>query len=202
MDYLPKREADKRDWLNNLKTQIATAGPTLGLTAAEVTTVQNTCTTSIGLLDAHNAAQTAAKTAKVAKDTGVSANEKSLRIVFKKLKTHNAYTEALGQQLRIIGEDVSIDYSTYKPSIKATIMPGRVRIDFVKDGLDGVHIYARLKGQAMWTKLALDTYSPYEDTRPLAAIGTPEHREYMAIGVLYDEEVTLASDIIEAVFGG
>ena len=30
----------------------------------------------------------------------------------------------------------------------------------------------------------------------------PEHREYMAIGVVHDEEVTLQSDIIEAVFGG
>lgn len=81
-------------------------------------------------------------------------------------------------------------------------MPGRVRIDFVKDGLDGVHIYARLKGQTTWAKLALDTYSPYEDNRPLATAGQPEHREYMAIGVLHDEEVTQQSDIVEAVFGG
>ena len=30
----------------------------------------------------------------------------------------------------------------------------------------------------------------------------PEPGEYMAIGVLHDEEITQQSDIIEAVFGG
>jgi hypothetical protein len=60
----------------------------------------------------------------------------------------------------------------------------------------------RLKGQSLWTKLAYDSYSPYEDNRPLAVANTPEHREYMAIGVIQDAAVTLQSDIIEAVYGG
>lgn len=132
----------------------------------------------------------------------MSAGEKKLRKYIRSIKANSNYTDAMGKDLQIMGDDPTIDFSTYKPAIKATVMPGRVRIDFVKDGLDGVHIYARLKGQPTWTKLAMDTYSPYEDSRPLATAGQPEHREFMAIGVLHDEEVTQQSDIIEAVFGG
>ncbi len=202
MDYIPSKEAEKRDWYGNLKTEVGTNGAALGLTATEITDVQTTCSTNVASIDASNTAQTAAKAAKTAKDTQLTSGNKKLRLVIKKMKASSGYTDSLGDKLRIIGEDPTIDYSTYQPSIKATVMPGRVRIDFVKDGLDGVNIYARLKGQSTWTKLALDTYSPYEDNRPLAVANTPEHREYMAIGVLYDEEVTLQSDIIEAVFGG
>ena len=81
-------------------------------------------------------------------------------------------------------------------------MPGHVRINFVKKRLHGVSIYTRLKGQTTWTKLAYDSYSPFEDTRPLADENVPEHRQYMAIGVIRDEEVTLQSNIIDVVFGG
>jgi hypothetical protein len=81
-------------------------------------------------------------------------------------------------------------------------MPGRVHITFVKGKLSGVYIYTRLKGEINWILLAYDTYSPYDDNRPLAEAGKPEHREYMAIGAIKDKEVTLQSDIIEVVFGG
>ncbi|MCX6209918.1 MAG: hypothetical protein NTZ59_10615 [Bacteroidetes bacterium] len=202
-DFIPGKEADKREWCNNLKTEVGINGATLGLSATEITDVQSTCTDIVTKIDASNAAQTAAKTAKTAKDTSIATGEKKLRLVVKKMKSSTGYTETLGTKLRIIGDDPTItDYTTYKPTIKATVMPARVRIDFVKDGLDGVNIYARLKGQSTWVKLAYDSYSPYEDTRPLAVANTPEHREYMAIGVIHDEEVTQQSDIIEAVFGG
>jgi hypothetical protein len=118
------------------------------------------------------------------------------------MKSSPNYTEGIGQDLQIIGDNPYIDYSTYKPSIKATVMPGKVRVDFVKDGLDGINVYTRLKGQSTWVKLAYDSYTPYDDTRPVAAANTPEHREFMAIGVIHDEEVTKQSDIIETVFGG
>ena len=202
MDYIPNKEAEKRDWLNNLKTEITTNGATLGFTPTEIADIVALSTSSIGLIDAHSTAQTAAKAAKAAKDTGVFSNDKKLRAYIKRGKTNSNYTTKLGQQLRIIGEDPIIDYSTYKPTIKATVMPGRVQIDFIKDGLTGVNVYTRLKGETVWVKLAYDSFSPYEDNRRLSDARTPEHREYMAIGVLHDEEITQQSDIIEAVFGG
>ncbi len=38
--------------------------------------------------------------------------------------------------------------------------------------------------------------------RPLASNTIPKHREYTAVGVIRDKEVTLQSDIVEAVFCG
>lgn len=201
-DFIPNKENDKKAWYGNLKTKTGTLGAGLGLLAGDITDVQTTCDGMTTAIDNHAAAQTTAKTAKAAKETAVATGEKKLRQYIRKMKTHSAYTDEKGSSLQIIGEDSAIDYSTYKPTITATVMPGRVRIDFAKDGLDGINIYVRLKGQATWQKLAYDSYSPYEDNRPLTTAGTPEHREYMAIGVIHDEEVTLQSDIIEAVYGG
>ena len=69
--------------------------------------------------------------------------------------------------------------------------------------LYGVHIYARLVGQTVWTRIALDTSSPYIDGRPLAVAGVPEHREYMLRGCDINEaEVGQDSDIVSITFGG
>ena len=43
---------------------------------------------------------------------------------------------------------------------------------------------------------------PYFDESPLAVAGTPEVREYMAMGVVNDEESGQHSEIKEVVFAG
>ncbi len=41
-----------------------------------------------------------------------------------------------------------------------------------------------------------------DDDSPLAQPGTPETREYQAIGVLADKEVGQPSDIVSVLYGG
>lgn len=200
---MPSRESEKNNWYANFSKQIATYGATLGLTPAEIAEIQAICKSNIDSIANNDAAQVAAKAARAAKNTQLSNGDKSLRVSIKKLKVSKGYTVSIGEVLKVIGDDgVAIDHATYKPKISLIVLPGRVRIEFVKIDLDGVNIYTRLKGNIVWTKLAYDSFSPYEDNRPLATPGKPEHREYMAIGVIKDQEVTLQSDIIEAVFGG
>ena len=43
---------------------------------------------------------------------------------------------------------------------------------------------------------------PYYDESPLAVANTPEVREYMAIGVINDEEIGQMSEIKEIVYAG
>ena len=43
---------------------------------------------------------------------------------------------------------------------------------------------------------------PYYDETPLAVAHTPEVREYMAIGVVNDEEIGEMSEIKEVVYAG
>lgn len=202
MDYIPSKDSDKVIWNNNLNAKIGSEGTALGLSPAEITTVKSVTADNSAAIVANDDAQTAARAAKATKDTQLKTGNKTIRDLVRKMKSSSNYTTTIGTNLGIIGEDPTVDYSTYQPKIKAFVMPGRVRIDFVKDGLNGMNIYARLKGQSSWVKLAYDSFSPYEDNRALAVATTPEHREYMAIGVIRDQEVTLSSDIVEAVYGG
>ena len=202
MDYIPKKDSEKVIWNNNLHSRLEAEGAEMGLSADDITEAKTECNANSNTILANDKAQTAAKTAKITKDTQLKKGEKILRECIKRVKTSKNYTQAIGKSWGIIGEDPVVDYSTYHPKIKAMVMPGRVRIDFVKDKLSGVNIYSRLSGELTWVKLAYDSYTPYSDSRPLATPGVPEHREYMAIGVIRDEEVTQQSSIIEAVFGG
>ena len=83
-----------------------------------------------------------------------------------------------------------------------TIEAGKVRVDFVRGGVDALAIYSRLRGTPTFHKLAVDTSSPYFDTTPLAQTGVPEVREYFARGMVNDEEVGVDSDIVSIAFGG
>lgn len=202
MDYIPTKESEKVIWNNNFSAKIDLVGKDLDLEPTEVANLQKAANNNSVSIIASDDAQTAARTAKAAKDTQLQTGEKTIREGVRIIKSNKNYTTAIGRSLGIIGEDPTVDYSTYQPKIKASVMPGYVKIDFVKDGLNGMHIYGRQKGESKWVKLAYDTYSPYSDSRPLANDNAPEHREYMAVGVIRDEEVTLQSDIVEAVFGG
>ena len=67
---------------------------------------------------------------------------------------------------------------------------------------DKANILGRLNGQTTCKKLSFDSNSPYDDHTELAVAGTPEVREYRAIGVLADEEMGQPSDIVTVTFAG
>ena len=198
-DYFPKRDSLLAIWFSNFQNKITTYGPTLGLAAADITDLTNLCANgSESILNAEskkNEAQTA-----VAEKVSFKKDQLPiLRNAIQRMKTHADYTDAIGQDLGIIGTDSEVPA---KPGLKAKARVNDVELSFTKKGLDGVNVYARLKGAAQWTFLARDTHSPYNDSRPLTNAGVPETGEYMCIGVINDEEVGEESDIVSAVFGG
>lgn len=65
-----------------------------------------------------------------------------------------------------------------------------------------MNIYARLRGQTVWTFLARDTNPPYLDNRVLAVPTSPEAREYMAYAVVDDAQIGLQNDIVSVTFRG
>lgn len=198
-DYLPSTDGDLNIWLGNFQAKLATYGLTCGLTAGEVTATSADCTTLSGGINNAEAQKNLSKSATAAKDTMKKNLLPTLRNTIKRMKTHTAYTEEIGQDLGIIGSDGP---TPDKPTLKGKATPNYVLLEFIKKGFDGVNIYARLKGQSTWTFLARDTQSPYHDTRALAVAGTPETREYMCMGVIADEEVGEESDIVSVVYGG
>jgi hypothetical protein len=197
--YLPNSDGQLIIWLTNFQAKIPTYGPTLGLAAGDVTALTNLCAGVMESIEEVEIKKNEAQNAVTAKDAFKNEQLPILRNAIRRLKTHTDYTDAIGQELGVIGSESSLPD---KPGLKAKARVNDVELSFTKKGLDGVNVYARAKGAAQWTFLARDTHSPYHDTRPLANAGVPETREYMCIGVVSDEEVGEVSDIVSVVFGG
>ena len=198
-DFIPRSDGSLVLWLTTYKAKIITHGLALGLTAGEITDIGTQCDALIAAINNAESKKNESTNAVISKDTLKKDELPIMRNMIKRIKTHSGYTEAIGEELGIIGSD---DVVSNKPDIKAKARINDVEISFSKKGLDGVNVYGRLKGVAPWTFLARDTNSPYNDARPLTTAGVPETREYMCIGVLADVEVGEPSDIVSVVFGG
>jgi hypothetical protein len=201
-DFIPAKDTALINWSNNYKTKIATHGPTLGLTAAQITAQQNRCTNVINAIQQVELKKNDWQSSVEAKETAKTTEIGALRTDIAAMKTTAAMTPAIAADLSIVGTPDTFDPTTFKTQLTVEVVAGSVRIKFVKSKTDGVNIYARLKGQSAWTFLARDTASPYVDTRPLAAPGVAEVREYMAFGVIDDAQIGQQSDIVSVTFGG
>ncbi|MCS3798336.1 hypothetical protein [Niastella sp. OAS944] len=201
-DYIPRSEPQLAIWFTNYGKKISNYGQSLGLTAEEIKLAETRCNETSAKITEIEQKKTEVQQIIAVKDDLKSDALAVIRGFVTRIKAHTAYTEAIGLDLGIIG--TTVDTTVLKGSkttLKAEVLPGRVRISFVKKSFSGVNIYTRLVGTAQWEFLARDNHSPYDDERPLTN-GQPEKREYMAIGLLGDDEVGMPSDIISVVFGG
>jgi hypothetical protein len=201
-DYLPRADGDKIAWYNNYNTKIGADGPTVGLSAGDISAIQ----AKIGAyLSQFNSLMQLKNTLKAATAT-TRTMEKALLLDVRnqvaRLKTHTGFTPAIAQNLDVVGEESAFDPDTFKPNLKVTVFPGTVRAEFGKGETDGINLYCRLRGQTGWKFVARDTNSPYEDHTPLAQAGVPEEREYAARAVLNDVEIGLMSDIVSVTYAG
>lgn len=201
-DFIPRAESALVLWCGNFKTNAPLHSSALGLTPVQITaltTSSNNIITAVATVDSKKAALNEA----LASKETVKTNElKAIRETVAKFKTSPGYTTAIGESLGIIGATTEFDSENYKASITASLVAGCVRIKFTKNGVDGINIYNRKKGTAVWKFLARDTKSPYDDHIELEAAGQPEHWEYRAYVVIDDAEIGQPSDIVEIVFGG
>ena len=203
MDYIPDKRADRYLWLKNLSNNIAVEGLKFGLTAQQCTDIKAVVDALITKMDDTDTAQNAVDSARDLEAQTRQTNEAAIRGAVRNWKTLPGYAASGSEAiLQLKGAGVVFDPLTYKPKIKATVLPGQVRLDFTKAGVDGLVFYSRRQGTLPWTKLAMDTNPPYFDTKPLTTANVPEAREYMARGVLDDVEIGLASDIVAATFAG
>lgn len=201
-DYIPASFTDKANWAINLADKARENKDVLELKPEEITTINENRDVIVTAVKEAIAAKATAKRIIDEKNLKIVNSVKIIRREVQSIKLKKGYTEGIGKDLGIIGVDNDIDREGYKPTIAGKVVNNHVVIDFSKKGIDGVHVYARLQGQAKWTFLATDNYSPYVDTRPLATEGVVETREYMCRGIIQDDEVGVDSDIISVVFAG
>ena len=203
MDYVPNKRNDRYLWYKNLSDHIVAEAVKFGLSSTEATATKTLADGMIAKIEATNAADTALKGVRQIETTGEAAALPQLRGKVRNWKTLPTFPASGSEAvLKLKGSEVTFDASTYKPVITTSIDAGRIKIEFEKKGADGVAVYCRLRGTSTWRKIGTDTATPYFDTGPLANAAVPEVREYMARGLIVDDEIGLDSDIVSITFAG
>jgi hypothetical protein len=95
------------------------------------------------------------------------------------IKRSPGYTEAIGQDLGIVGAEDSTEHTRPDFSLVAEMGMGCqcVKVRYKKFGHYAVAIYSK-RGTGDWVLLSIDSASPYLDERPLMVDGQPEIRQY------------------------
>lgn len=194
-DFIPGPDDQFGTWHDRYTAAASSIGATLDITPADIAAVNADNLNYHNRINASAGADAAAQQATRDKDTARAAIETNARKMAKRLKLHANYTDALGEQLGIVGADDTTALANAKPKIKAKAMPhGVVEIGWSKGKADGVNLYSQRGDDPAFVFLARDTASPYVDNRPLVVSGKPEQRQYKAICVADDQEVGQFSD--------
>ena len=203
MDYIPYKRDPRYLWYKNLSANVVAEAVKFGGVAGDATAIKAVADGIIAKYDATNAAQLALDSARLLEGSTETAGLAQIRAKVRNWKTLAGYPASGSEAvLQLKGTDSPFDPVSYKPVIKVKTVPGGVQVAFTKKGVDGLAIYMRVAGATAWRKVGMDTESPFTDTTPLAVAGVPENREYMARGVLHDEELTTNSDAANVTFAG
>jgi hypothetical protein len=203
-DYIPRSYPNLLAWLIKQETQLtAQLATDIGMPADErteylaaVAALKAKTAEIVDLMDTLDQ--------KTADFPGIlDAQSPTIRTTVKRTKTRPGCTPAIIAQLDWEGPSHNTDPNTARPTIGAEAQRGRVKITGRKPGFDAVNLYFRKKGDVQWKLIAVRKRKfPYLDESPLAVANTPEVREYMAIGVVDDEEAGQPSEIQEVVYAG
>lgn len=202
-DYIPSKRELRKAWLQNLSNKAAAQVVAAGGTAANATTLTTAADAVIAAYDATDTAKTAYEGKKAMEEDADATHLATIRTALTALKVlPNWKSSGADAELQASGSSSTFDPDTYKAEISVSIKGGMITLEFKKRGVDGLVIYSCLRGAQGWTKLGVDTSSPYIDGRPLAVAGVAETREYMARGIIDDVEVGLESDIVSLTYAG
>lgn len=202
-DYIPNKRDQRRAWLQNISVKAAAQVVAGGGTAAAATSLTTAADAILAAYDATDSAKTSYDGAKAVEADTENTQLANIRALFTTLKVLPTWkSSGADAQLQSSAATTEMDPGTYKPVITVEIKGGLITLGFKKKGVDALALYGRLRGTLGWTKLGIDTSSPYIDGRPLAVPGVAEIREYMARGMIGDEEIGLESDIVSLTYGG
>ncbi len=125
---------------------------------------------------------------------------KRLAALVVRIKAHPGYTEAIGQDLDIIGAEQTLDTTNAKPVIELELAAGHPNVLWPKGGFDAVEIWVDRGSGSVF--LTIDTIPDYLDTAPLPAPGQSAVWKYKAIYRLNDVQVGQWSDVVSIAVAG
>jgi hypothetical protein len=202
-DIIPVKRAARLAWLTALSKNVVAEAAKMDAAPEDAAAAKALADELVAAYNATDSAQaTVDGKRQIERQTEIK-NFKALRRYFARWKTLDKYGTTGGEAvLQLKSKSSRMDAGTFKPKITITVKGGEVIIQYRKRGVDALAIYSRLRGMAEWTRLGIDRMSPFIDRRPLADPAIAEVREYMARGVIKDEEVGVDSDIITVTFAG
>ena len=216
--YLPKDDAGKAAWLVNLANKLPTHQATVNLSAGDVSSAAADAAFFSYALGAQQQVSAFAQQWTAYKNAARSGTGASMGPVptpptlgaaptavapgifgratalVARIKTAAGYTEAIGQDLDIIGAEQTVDVHNLKPVLQVEMQAGHPVVKWKKQGMDGVEIHVD-RGTGTFVFLALDTQPDYPDTAPLPAPGQSVLWRYKALYRLNDEAVGQWSDV-------
>lgn len=174
-DWMPQTDNDLLTFHDGFTAGIAGNAAALGISPADVTTLQADNKALHQAIPAAAQAQAAASAAVQTKNATVDQAQQNVRRLAKLAKLSANYGPAIATTLQIEGPKSALQAATAHPTISATAQPGGVVvIKFPKGDSDGVNIYCQRDGDAAPVFVARDTCSPYIDNRLLLVAGKPK----------------------------
>lgn len=194
--FFPSAIADRRKWFLNYKAKIDTYGMAMGYSTQQINDMKTCCDKAIAAIDAADAAKIAAKEMNKKQNEVIAENFGTLRKPINHIKSHDDYTESIGEALGVIGSEIEIDLENVQTKLKATKKFNGVELKFTLKNCDGGNIYSKRKDEKDFSLLKFVTHPQAMDMRPNLDPNMPEERQYLVVLVVSDEEVGKASDIV------
>lgn len=220
-DFISKSDQGKATFLKNLALKLPGYATVLGLTPADVTSVVNDAAAFNRILDDQEAFKTYKQNISKYKDimrdgplgaplgawpvaptlpaapTVVSAGIfPRIRKLIGRIKATPGYTNGIGEDLGIVGDEQVIDIPNLKPVLKSRLDGGRPLIIWFKGSADSVNIYVDRKDGKGFVYLATDSYPDYLDTFPMPDDVPAVVWDYKAIYRIGDDTVGQFSEPI------
>lgn len=223
--FIPPTDTGKRDWLNHLAERLPVHATTVGVSTGEKDSViadalffdyvigaQTQFTAASQQWTAYkNAARNGTDSVMGAIPTAPTLDTAPALVapgIFSRvsslcarIKKHPGYTDAIGQDLDIIGAEQTVDTTHAKPVLKLELQAGKPNVKWTKGGFDGVEIWVD-RGNGTFAFLAIDTVPDYLDTAALPAPGLTALWKYKAIYRLNDAQVGEWSDVVSLAVQG
>jgi hypothetical protein len=219
--FIPSADKDKAVWLKNFANKISVYQPTLGLTAAEVASVQADSvifTYTIDMVEIYkNDTQKrvsfknilgygeigtplpvfpANPTLAVPPALVAAGIFKRIAKLVQKIKNTATYNDSIGQDLGIVAPEGSVDTLDMKPELKGALDAGRPLIKWKKKNASSIDIYVDRKDGKEFIFLANDSQPDYIDTFEMPSGQTSVVWDYRGIYRIRDEQVGDFSEVL------
>lgn len=222
--YIPSSDSEKVIWLNNFSTKINLYAATLGITATELTTIQDDASFFSYIVNLHQSLKqtlnnltgykTLLKRASGQQNLGAIPAVPVLSNVpaatpegvfdriagfVKRIKGSPNYTSNIGADLGVLIITPTIDYSTVQPDLKINLDAGRPHIKCQKGYADALDLYVDRKDGAGFVLITRLLKPDYIDVVSLPVNIALAEWDYKARYVLGNNPVGLVSSVVSIV---